>query len=106
MSPSVQQAAQACQANEILTDFGCLPNNPVSFMSRMYGIGLGLLALIVIVYIIWGGYYIMTSRGNPEQLQKGRSYIFNAILGLLLGIFGFVFIQVVTSDILKIPGFF
>jgi hypothetical protein len=52
-----------------------------------------------------GGYYIMGSQGDPNKLQKGKSYITYSIIGVLLAIFGFVFIEVVTGDILRIPGF-
>ncbi len=90
---------------EIKTDFGCLPNDPVGFVTKFYAWGLAFIGLIGLVFLIIGGYHILLSRGNPEQLQKGKSYITYAIIGLFLAIFGFVFIQIVTADILKIPGF-
>ena len=90
---------------EIPTDFGCLPNDPIGFVAKFYGWGLGLIGLVGLMFLIIGGYRILTSRGNPEALQTGKSYITYAIIGIILAIFGFVFIQVVTSDILKIPGF-
>lgn len=94
-----------CNANEILTDFGCVPDDPVGFVQKFYGIGLGLIGLVGLSFLIVGGYFILTSRGDPSQLQKGKSYILYSIIGILLAIFGFVFIQVITGDILKLPGF-
>lgn len=90
---------------EIVTDFGCIPNDPVGFVARFYGIGLGLIGLVGLLFLIIGGYHILVSQGNPERLHTGKSYITYAIIGMLLAIFGFVFIQIVTADILKIPGF-
>jgi hypothetical protein len=55
--------------------------------------------------MIIGGYYIMTSAGNVEKLATGKSFIFYAIAGILLAVLGFVFIQIVTGEILRIPGF-
>jgi Na+-driven multidrug efflux pump len=92
-------------ATTIRTDFGCLPNNPVGFVAQFYGWGLGLIGLVGLLFLIIGGYYILMSRGNPETLQKGRSYILYAIIGILLAVFGFVFISVIAGNILKIPGF-
>lgn len=92
-------------ATSIKTDFGCLPNNPVGFVAQFYGWGLGLIGMVGLLFLIVGGYFILTSRGNPEALQKGRSYIIYAIIGLLLAIFGFVFISVIAGNVLKIPGF-
>jgi glucose uptake protein GlcU len=96
---------QGCGPNDILTDFGCIPNDPVGFVERFYGIGLGLVGLVALIFIIVGGYFIMTSQGDPSKLQIGKSYITYSIVGVLLAIFGFVFIEVITGDILQIPGF-
>ena len=96
---------QNCAPNEILTDFGCIPNDPIGFVEKFYGIGLGFIGLVALIFIIVGGYYIMGSQGDPSKLQKGKSYITYSIIGVLLAIFGFVFIEVVTGDILRIPGF-
>lgn len=94
-----------CAPNEILTDFGCIPNDPIGFVERFYGIGLGLIGMVALIFIIIGGYFIMTSQGDPNKLQTGKSYITYSIIGVLLAVFGFVFIEVVTGDILRIPGF-
>lgn len=94
----------ACSPTEILTDFGCLPNSPVGFVQKFYGWGLGLIGLVGVLFLIIGGYHILISRGDPNELQLGKSYILYAIIGILLAIFGFVFIQVIAGDILKIPG--
>lgn len=97
--------AVSCPVNESPTDLGCIPNDPIGFVSKFYGIGLGLIGGVAILFIIYGGYLILTSRGDPSQLNKGRTNITYAIIGLLLAILGFVFVQVITRDILRIPGF-
>ena len=94
-----------CALNEISTDFGCFPNDHIGFTQRFYGIGLSFVAIVALVALILGGYAILTSKGDPHRVNVGKSYIFYAISGLLLAIFGFVFIQVVLVDILKVPGF-
>jgi len=94
-----------CALNEISTDFGCMPNDPIGFVQKFYGIGLGFVAMIALMSLIWGGYSIMTSRGDPHRVNIGKSYIFYAIAGLMLAIFGYVFIQTVLVDILHVPGF-
>ncbi len=95
----------ACALNEIQTDFGCWPNDPIGFVQKFYGYGIGFVAGLSLIMIIWGGYTILTSRGEPHQLNVGKSYIVCAIAGLLLAIFGFVFFQFLAVDILNIPGF-
>lgn len=92
--------------NYTSTDFGCIPNfDPGAFTSKFYTIGLGVVGSISILFIIYGGYLILFSQGNTMTLQKGKRYLTYAIFGLLLAIFGFVFIQVIAVDILHLPGF-
>lgn len=93
-----------CGPNETLTQLGCLPNDPIQFIGEFYTIGLGIIGGVALLFIIFGGYIVLTSRGNPQQLNSGKSYIFYAIFGLLLAIFGYLFIEVVLVDILRIPG--
>lgn len=96
----------ACAPNEIITDFGCLPVfDPAAFVKRFYGVGLGIIGGVSIIVIIYGGYLILTSQGNPMQLESGKRYVMYAIIGLLFAIFAFVFIQVIAIDILHVPGF-
>lgn len=90
---------------EIKTDFGCMPNDPIGFVQKFYGYGLSFVGMLALLMLIWGGYTVMTSRGDPTRLHNGKTTIFYAIAGLLLAIFGYVFIQVVVVDILHVPGF-
>jgi glucose uptake protein GlcU len=95
----------ACQANEVLTEIGCIPNDPVGFVQKFYGVGLGLIGGVALLFIIYGGYIVLTSQGNPMRLNNGKSYIMYSLIGLLIAVFGYVIIQVMVIDILKIPGF-
>ncbi|HSX40955.1 MAG TPA: hypothetical protein VLF68_05090 [Candidatus Saccharimonadales bacterium] len=96
----------ACSLSEAeITGIGCVPTDPSGFVGKFYGYGLGILGGVALLFIIYGGYILLTSQGNAQSLSKGKSYIFYAIAGLLLAIFGYVFVQVVVVDILHIPGF-
>ena len=94
-----------CPTGEILTEIGCMPTEPIAFIGRFYGVGLSLIGGVSLLFIIMGGYLILTSRGNPNQLNNGKGYIFYALAGLLLAIFGYLFIEIIVVDILRIPGF-
>lgn len=43
---------------------------------------IGLLGLIFLVLIIWGGFKWMTAQGNEEQVSRAKKVIVNAALGL------------------------
>lgn len=95
----------ACSDTETDTDFGCIPNDPVGLVAKFYRVGLGLIGGVAVLFIMYGGYLILTSQGDPEQLSKARSYIYYSVAGLLLAVFGIVFMQTIAVDILHIPGF-
>lgn len=39
---------------------------------------------ILMLYIIAGGFKLMTSQGKPDEVEKGKMMIANALVGLLL----------------------
>ena len=98
--------AQECDpTKEYTTDLGCVPLDPANFTSRLYAIGLGLIGGAALLSIMYGGYLVMSSRGDRDKLMKGRSYIFSAIAGMVLAIVGFALYQIIAVQVIKIPGF-
>jgi hypothetical protein len=85
------------------TDLGCIPTDPYAFVGSMYGIGLGIIGGVSLLFLIYGAYQIMISQGNPLRLNNGKSYVYYAIAGLVLAIFGYVALQLIAVDILHIP---
>ena len=41
---------------------------------------------VCIILIIWGAYHYLTAYGNEEKAQKGKTIIFWAIVGLIVGL--------------------
>ncbi len=94
-----------CENGVYQTELGSIPCSSGGMTEFLYNTGLSLIGLFALVFIIYGGYLILTSGGNPEQVAKGRSYINYAIIGILLAVGGFAFYQVVVLNVLKIPLF-
>ncbi len=94
-----------CTIDQIHTDFGCMKNDPVGFVQQFYGIALPFVAGVALIALMIGGYTLMVSQGDQQRVRAGKAWIFYAIAGLLLAIFGYVLIQALAGDILKIPGF-
>lgn len=95
----------ACQPGETETEVGCISGNPIGFTKQVYGVGLGLVGGVGVLFIIYGAYLILSSQGDPAQLQKGKSYILYSIIGIILAVAGFALYQIISVDILKLPGF-
>ncbi len=78
---------------------------PTKFVSDVYGIGLTFIGLVALIFIIYGGYLILSSSGEPDKIKVGKNYIVYSIIGLLLALAGFVFYQTIAQTVLGIPGF-
>lgn len=95
-----------CPVDKVCTDFGEVSTaSPLEFVSNIYGIGLGLIGGIALLAIIYGGYLILSSQGEPRKIQDGKQYIFYAIIGMFMAFAGFAIYGIIGGDVLKIPGF-
>lgn len=112
-TPSVCQFAGdasgcgACMNNGkgVWTAFGCIQTDPSAFIGEVLRIGIGIGGGVAFLLILFGGFQILTSAGNPEQLAAGRELITSAITGLLLIIFSIFLLRLIGVNILGIPTF-
>lgn len=94
-----------CPSESIRTDIGCVStNSPIELVQTIYGVGIGFIGLVAFLFMIIGGYYLLSSQGNPDRVAKGKSFIYYSLAGILLAVFGFVFVEFVLIRILRIPG--
>jgi hypothetical protein len=103
-----KSTCEACfQKNppETWTAIGCVPTTPDGLIRTFLGFGAGIAGGIAFLLILFGGLQIMTSAGNPEQLNGGKDLVTAAITGLLLIIFSVFILRLIGYDILRIPGF-
>jgi hypothetical protein len=94
-----------CKDNSCQTALGALPTTLSSLLTTVFSIALSIAGVLALVLIIISGYRLMISQGNPEQVKGAREQLTAAILGLLFIIFSLVILQVISTNILKIPGF-
>ncbi|MBU0707011.1 pilin [Patescibacteria group bacterium] len=58
---------------------------------------LGVLSLIALVMVIYGGFQYVTSAGNPEQIKKAKDTIIWALLGMAIGFMSLAIINFVLE---------
>lgn len=106
---SLQSACQRCMGSDTNTGtwtaIGCISTNPNALLEKILGLATGASGGIAFLLILFGGFQIMTSAGNPEQLNAGRELVSSAITGLLLMLFSVFILQFVGVNIIGIPGF-
>lgn len=60
---------------------------------------LGLLSIICVIVIIFGGITYMTSTGDSTKVKKGKDTILYGIIGLVICILAFAIVNFVISKI-------
>jgi len=77
----------------------------VGKVNKFLPIAMGLGGVIAFILIIFGGFQIILSAGNPDKVKAGQEMITSAIAGLLLIIFSVFILRLIGYDILQIPDF-
>ena len=97
-----------CVENKTLnTAIGCIPvlDTKEAFLSFVLKWAVGIGGGIAFLLIIYAGFMIMTSAGNPERLKAGQELLTSAISGLILLIFSVVILKIIGVDILGLDNF-
>jgi hypothetical protein len=90
----------------ILTAIGCIPANDTNELTAFilrWALGIG--GGIAFLLIIYSGFIITTSAGNPERVQAGKELLTAAIAGLMLIIFSVFLLDIIGVRIFRLPGF-
>jgi hypothetical protein len=70
-----------------------------SLISTVINAVLLIAGVVAVIYLIVGGYQYITSGGNAEQAQAGRTTVLNAIIGLVIIFAAFVVVRFVMQRI-------
>ena len=60
---------------------------------------LGMLGLIVVIMILYGGFMWLTSAGNEEKISKAKKILTAAIIGLAIVVFSYAIFQYVWLQV-------
>ncbi len=100
-----QSYSDAKGCTRIKTALGFVRTDSNGFTKWLLGFVLSIAGGIVIIIIIVAGYKLMTSQGDPEKIKNARDQLTAAIIGLLFIIFSLAILELITRDILGLPGF-
>lgn len=64
-------------------------------------VALGVIGVVAVVMIIYGGFVYMTSRGDPEKVKKGKSTIMYGIIGLIISLLAFAIVNFVLGAVFR-----
>ena len=91
------QAAITNPAEGIFVDFGAKNTFKDLAFFAVQNILLPVVGIIAVLFIIIGGFQLITARGNEEQAEAGKKTLTNAIIGLSIVILSYVIVVVVIN---------
>lgn len=101
--------APVCDKNgdyfECPSALGPINTNPTLLIKSLFGIILSLSGGIALLLIIYSGFSMMVSQGDPEKVKGAKETMTSAVVGLLFIIFSLVILQLIGFTVLRIPGF-
>lgn len=81
-----------------------LPNSPGIIISQIFNFALAFSGILAFVMIVWGGVKYAANPGNSSALGDAKDQIIQALLGLLLLVGSFLFLNTINPQI-TLSGF-
>ncbi|MDD5340926.1 MAG: hypothetical protein PHC97_00640 [Patescibacteria group bacterium] len=64
---------------------------------------LGLVGIIFVALLIYGGFLYMTSQGEPDKVKKGKNAIIAAVIGIIIIVSGYSITYFIVTQV-ETPG--
>lgn len=90
-------------SGKVCTGLGVIDTNPSALVNTILTIAIGVAGGIAFLLIVYGGFRMAFSSGDPKAVQEARDIITSAIVGLLLIIFSVFLLNLIGVDILGLP---
>lgn len=84
----------------INTALGPIKTDPSGFVGQFTQIGIGIGSGLAFLQLLWGSYKLVTSQGNPDNINSAKDIITSAIIGLIFIVLGTTILQIIGFDIL------
>ena len=98
--PLLASAANPCTIEGLRANNNS-PSTLPQCINQVYIWSLGIAALLALLMTIFGGYAYMTAAGNAEQAEKGKSYIWGAVIGLALLFTAYLLLNTINPDLVN-----
>ncbi|MFH1947320.1 MAG: pilin [Candidatus Magasanikbacteria bacterium] len=77
-------------------------------ISKIINVSLGLLGIVAVVIVLWGGFRWMTAGGNEEKVGEARKIIFSGVIGLAIILSAYAIAKFVLNQLgiaTGVPGY-
>ena len=75
---------------------------PEAIIGNIINIVLGFLGVLLLIYFLYAGFLWMTSGGDSTQADKAKTYIKNAVIGLIIILSSFAVSRFVLTQVARV----
>ena len=78
-----------------------VPDGPDLFVviQNILNATFGIIGVVAVIMVIIGGYYYMTSQGEPNRVQRGKNTILYGIIGLIICLSAFAIVNFILNSL-------
>ena len=76
----------------------------ISDTSKIINVVLGVLGVVAVAVVIYGGFLFLTAQGDPGKIKKGKDSITWGIIGLIIALLSWSIINFVLSSTMSAPA--
>jgi uncharacterized iron-regulated membrane protein len=77
---------------------------PIVIAGNIVNVFLGILGIVTVVLILYGGFLWMTAAGNEQRIEKAKKILEEAIIGLVIIVMAYAISYFVINQLLKASG--
>lgn len=97
--PAPVLAASGLSSNQLPPPENVSNRNFLDVLSDIINWILGLVGVIAVLMLVWGGFNYLTSAGNPEATKKAKQTITYAIIGIIIIALAYTLVNFVTDSV-------
>ena len=75
------------------------PNDPRLVVAKIIRSLLTVVGILFLVYTLYAGYLILTSRGDEQKIEKGKSTLRTAIIGVIVTLSAYTILRFIDNTI-------
>ena len=76
----------------------------ISDVNKIINVVIGVLGVVAVVVVIYGGFLFLTAQGDPGKIKKGKDSITWGIIGLVIALLSWSIINFVLTTAMSAPG--
>ena len=76
----------------------------INDMNKIINVVIGVLGVVAVAVVIYGGFLFLTAQGDPGKIKKGKDSITWGIIGLIIALLSWSIINFVLSTTMSAPA--